>query len=118
MVTILMALPAGSVPRNNGGLYIAISVEHWTQHPPQSRQGGFAGYVIGRTNFLFCNQRERTAYGFRGMVESCFERDFRVMQAIGIELHLGPTGATAKEIDRAAFAYHVNRPLPSFRTAH
>ncbi len=51
-------------------------------------------------------------------MERGFQREFGIMQPIGIELHLGAAGASAKEVHRAALAHHVDRPLPRLRTAH
>ena len=48
-------------------------------------------------------------------MERRFQSDFRIVQAIGFELNFGPAGASAKEVDGAAFADHVDRPLPGFR---
>ena len=40
------------------------------------------------------------------------------METIGIELHLGATGAAAKEIDGPTFAHHIDGPFPGFGTAN
>src|SRR5256885_11192915 len=51
-------------------------------------------------------------------MEGSFEGDLRVVEKLSIEFHFGTAGASAEEIDRAALANHVNRPLPCLRTAH
>src|SRR5260370_22842880 len=45
------------------------------------------------------------------------QSDFRVVQAVGIELNLAAFGAAAEEIDGAAFADHFCGPSPSFGTS-
>src|SRR5690349_17662716 len=51
-------------------------------------------------------------------MERSFQRHLRIMKTIGVELYLGPAGASAEEVDGAAFSNHVNRPLPRFWTAN
>jgi hypothetical protein len=46
---------------NDGGLDVAVAVEHVAQHVMQARQWRFAGNVIGAANLLFCDQRKRAA---------------------------------------------------------
>src|SRR5438552_16643891 len=94
------------VPGNDRRFDIAVSVQHVAKNLLQTRKRRFAGNVIGGTNFLLRNQRKRLTHGFRSMVESCLERDFRIMETIGIQLHLSATGAAAKEIHRAALPHH------------
>src|SRR5260370_42626298 len=45
------------------------------------------------------------------------QSDFRVVQAVGIELNLAAFGAAAEEIDGASFADHFCGPSPSFGTS-
>jgi hypothetical protein len=45
-------------------------------------------------------------------VEAGTEGDVVVVEAIGIELDFGACGASAEEVDGAAFADHVDGPLP------
>ncbi len=89
----------------------------WRKHMMQAGKRRFAGNVIGGANLLFRNQGKCLAHGLRCVMESRFQRHFRIVQAIGVELHLGAAGASSEKVDGAAFAYHVNRPLPSFGTA-
>ena len=51
------------------------------------------------------------------MVERCLKGNFRIVQAVGLELHFGSAGASAEEIYRATLADHVDRPLPGFGVA-
>ncbi len=46
------------------------------------------------------------------VVEAGLERDVVVVQAVGVELDVGSGGASAEEVHRAAFAHHVDGPLP------
>src|SRR5579864_7555300 len=96
-----------SVPGNDGGLDIAIAVQHVMKNLLQPGQWRLAGNVIGRTDFLFRNQSEGSAHGFRRVVEGRLQRDFRVVQPVGVELHLGAGGAAAKEVHRPALTHHV-----------
>src|SRR5579884_270285 len=40
------------------------------------------------------------------------------MQALSIEFHFGPAGASAEKVHGAAFAYHIHRPLPRLWTSN
>src|SRR5438067_9353326 len=102
--------------RDDGRLDISIPVLHVTKHMLQPRQGGLAGDVVSRTNFLFRNQCESTAHGFRRVMECCLERNLRIMQTVGVQLHLSPAGTTAEKVYRTAFTHHLNRLLPSLGT--
>src|SRR2546421_2941926 len=106
------------VPGNDRRLDIAVSIQHVAKNLLQTRKRRFAGNVIRGTNFLLRDQRKRLAHSFRSMVESRLECDFRIMETIGIELHLGATGAAAKEIDGPTFAHHIDGPFPGFGTAN
>ena len=57
-------MPA-SVPGDDGGLDIAVAVQHVAQDLLQPRQRRLAGDVVGRTNLLLGNQSEalRTVSG-------------------------------------------------------
>ena len=103
-----------SVAGNYGGFDIASAVQHVAENLLQARQGRLAGDVVGRTN-LFCrDQSECPANCFRRVVECSFQRDFGIVQAIGLELHFRSAGAATEEIHSAAFADHVDGPLPGF----
>src|SRR5579863_9408325 len=94
-----------SMPGNNGGLDIAATIQHVMQNLLQPGERCFASDVVGRTNLLLSNQRERFAHRLRRVMKSRFERDFRVVQPIGIELNFGAGGASAKEVNRASLAH-------------
>src|SRR5205085_8458934 len=97
---------------NNCGFYIPVSVQHMSKNLLQARQRSLPGYIVGRTNLLFGNQTKGAAHRVRGMVERSFERDLRIVQTIGVELDLGPGGASAKKVNCASLADHLGRPLP------
>ena len=52
------------------------------------------------------------------MVKTCLHRNVVVVQAIGVDLHLGSSRAAAKKIHGAASADHVHCPLPGERSRH
>src|SRR6266849_8282373 len=106
------------VPGDDRGLDIPVAVQHVAEHIVQTRKGRFAGNVVGATNFLLGNQTKGPAHRLRGVVESRFQSDFRVMQAVGVQLHLGSRSAPAEEIHRAALANHLHSPLPRLRAAY
>src|SRR5579864_7969443 len=83
------AIGKSSVPGNDGSFDIAIAVQHVMENLLQPGQWRLASNVIGGTNLLLGNQRECSAHGFRGVMESRFQRDLRVMQPVGIQLHFG-----------------------------
>ena len=99
------------------GFDVAAAVQHVAQNLLEARQRRLSGDVVGGTNLFGRDQSEGPANRFRRVVERCFQSDFGVVQAIGFELHLGAAGASAEEVDGAAFADHVDGPLPSFGTA-
>src|SRR5580658_9007258 len=105
-----------SMAGNDGGFDVAAAVQHVPQHFLQARQRSLAGDVVGGANFLGRDQAESAAHRFRRVMERGFQRDLGIVQAIGIELHFGPAGASAEEIYGAAFANHFYRPLPSVGT--
>ena len=99
------------------GFDVAAAVQHVAQNLLEARQRRLSGDVVGGAN-LFCrDQSEGPANRFWSVVERRFQGDFGVVQAIGLELHLGSAGASAEEIDGAAFADHVDGPLPGFGAA-
>src|ERR1022692_2847700 len=106
-----------SVSGNDGGLDIAVAVQHVMENLLQPGQGRLASNVIGGTNLFLRDQRERSAHGLRSVMEGRFQRDLRVMQPVGIELYLGSSGAATEEVHRPAFAHHVDGQLPGFRTS-
>ena len=87
------------------------------EHLLQAGERGFAGDVVGGADFFGGDQAEGAAHGFRRVVERGLQRDFRVVQAIGIELHFAAAGASAEEVYCAAFTDHLDGPLPGFGTA-
>src|SRR6266851_1309110 len=102
---------------NDSGLDVAVAIEHVSENLLQSRERRFASNVVVGTNLLFRNQPERPSNGVRRVMESCFQGNFRIMQAISIKLHLCAAGASAKKVYRTTFAHHLRSPLPGFRTA-
>jgi hypothetical protein len=45
-------------------------------------------------------------------MEAGLEGNVAVVEAVGIELHLGAAGRATEEVDETAFANHVDGPLP------
>src|SRR5271157_3816534 len=86
------------VARDDRSLDIPVAVHHVAQHIVQTRKRRFAGNVVGAANFLLGNQTEGPAHRLRSVMESRLQSDFRVVQAVGIQLHLGSRGAPAEEI--------------------
>ena len=107
-----------SVAGNDGGFDVASAVQHVAQHLLQAGERSFAGDVVRGANFFGCDQSEGAAHGFRRVMKRGFQRDFGIVQAVGIELHFGSAGAPAEEVYGAAFANHLDGPLPRFRTAY
>src|SRR5882724_530671 len=103
---------------NDGGLNLAAPVQHLLQNLFQLGKRRFPSNVIRALDVLVRDERKRLAHGLRRMVERTLDRDLRVMQAVGIQFHLGAAGASAKEVHYAAAAHHVHGPLPGLRTAH
>src|SRR5271168_5524790 len=103
---------------NDCRLDIATAVQHVAKNFLQARERGFAGDVVGRAYFLGRDQTEGAAYGFRRVMERGLQRDLGVVQAAGIELNLGSAGAASEEVYGAAFADHLDGPLPGFGTSH
>src|SRR5271156_6341465 len=102
------------VTGDNGGLDVAVAVQHVAENLLQPREWRLAGNVVRGTNLLLSNQCKRLAHGLRGVMERGLERDFGIVQPVGIELHLGAAGASSEKVHSAAFANHVNRPFPRF----
>src|SRR5260370_29555923 len=99
------------------GLDVSVAIHHVFQYLLQARERGFAGDVIGRADFLFGNQGKGFAHAIGRVMERGLQSDFRVVQAVGIELNLAAFGAAAEEIDGATFADHFCGPSPSFGTS-
>src|ERR1700683_3900059 len=72
----------------------------------------------GGANFLGRDQAKGAAHRLRRVMERGLQRDLGIVQTVGIELHFGPAGASAEEIYGAAFANHLDCPLPGVRTTH
>src|ERR1019366_3042732 len=51
-------------------------------------------------------------------MEGGLQRQLVIVQALRIQRDRSPAGATAEEVDGAAFAHHVNGPLPGLRAAY
>src|SRR5690349_18007232 len=51
-------------------------------------------------------------------MEGRLERDFGIVQAIGIEFYLGSFGTAAEEVDRPALANHLRGPYPGVWTSY
>src|ERR1022692_204162 len=107
-----------SVARDDGGLDVASTVQHVAQHFLQAGERGFAGDVVGGADFFGGDQAEGAAHGFRRVMERGLERDLGIVQTVGIELHLGSAGASTEKVYGAAFANHLDGPLPGFGTAY
>src|SRR5215471_5458699 len=91
-----------SMAGNYRRLDVASAIQHMAENLLQARQGRLAGDVVGRTNLLCRDQAKCSADSFRCVMERCLEGDLGVVQAIRFQLHLGPAGASAKEIHGAA----------------
>ena len=100
------------------GFDVAAAVQHVTQNLLQAGKRSLPRDVVGGADFFGRDQSEGPANRFRRVVERGFQGDFGLVQAIGLELHSCSTGAAAEEVDGAAFADHVDRPLPRFRLAY
>src|SRR5664280_75036 len=96
-----------SMSRNDRGLDLATALYHHLEYLRQSRQRHFARDVVGALDLPLRDQRERLSYHLRRVMERRLQRDLRVVQPLGVELHLRPLRASAKEVHRAAFARHV-----------
>src|SRR4029077_8915699 len=107
-----------SMPGDDGGLDVSAAVQHVAEHLLQTRQRSLPGDVVGGTNLFRCDQSKSAAHGLGGVMESGLKGNLRVMQAVGVELDFGTAGAASEEVYVATFAYHFNRPLPRFRSAH
>src|SRR5690242_4195378 len=91
-----------SMPWNNGGLDVAVSVEHVAEHIMQAGERSFTSNVIRASNFLLRNQCKSPPHRLGGVMERGLQRNLGIMQPIRIQLHLAAAGASAKEIDGAA----------------
>src|SRR5581483_2282903 len=97
-------LPAGaalrsldkSVPGDDCGLDLSALFHHRFEHLRQSRERNFPGDVVRCLDLFFRNQGERLAHGLRRMMERGFQRDLGIVQALGVELHLGSLRASAE----------------------
>src|SRR5215467_13900141 len=79
---LVIVLVAGSVTRNNGGLNVAVAVQHVAEHLLEARERRFTGDVVGGTDFLLRNQAKSPAYGFRRVMERRLQSEFGVKQTI------------------------------------
>ena len=50
-------------------------------------------------------------------MERGLQSNLGIVQTSGVEFDLGAIGAAAEEVDRAAFADHVDRPFPCLGTS-
>ena len=103
---------------DDGGFDVSSAVEHVAQNFLQTGERGFAGDVVGGADFFGRDQAEGAADGFRRVMERGLERNLGIVQTVGIELHFGTAGASAEEVNGAAFADHFDGPLPGFGAAH
>src|SRR5579872_3551507 len=109
--------PRSSVPRDNGGFYIAAPVKHVPQYLLQPREWRLSSDVFRGTNLLFRNQRECFSHCIRRVVERRLQRYFRIVQAVRIQFNFHSIGTTTEEIDGPTLADHFSRPLPRLRTS-
>src|ERR1700685_3863209 len=116
-MTIPAILPA-SVAGDDCGFDVTAPVQHVTQYLLQARERSFSGNVIRGTNLLSGDQAEGAAHGFRRVMEVSLQGHFRIVQALRIELDFSAAGTTTEEIHGAAFAHHIDRPLPSLGAPH
>ena len=63
------------------------------------------------------NQIERLAANGRCVMEGRAQGDVAVVNAVGIELDVGAHCTSAKEVDGAAFAHHLDGFFPSLGNA-
>ena len=104
--------------RDDGRLDVAVAIEHVPQYLLQARQRRFAGDVVGPLDLVLADQGERFAHRLRRVMERGLQRQLVIVQALRIQRDRGPAGATAEEVDGAAFAHHVDGPLPGLRAAY
>ncbi len=60
------------------------------------------------------NEIERLAAHGRCVMEGGAQRDVAVVNAVGVERDVGADGASAEEVDGAAFAHHLDGFFPGF----
>src|SRR5947199_4140823 len=106
------------MPRYDRCLNSSVTLQHMPENLLQASKRCFTSNVIGGANFLFRDQIECPTHCLRSMVEGGFQRDLRIVQAVGIKLDLGAAGASAEEVHGATFTNHVDSQLPGFRTTH
>src|SRR5262249_50098469 len=107
-----------SVAGYDGGLDLAPTVQHLLQDLFQFGERRLAGHVIVALDFLLGNQSEGAAHRLRRVMERGLQGELRIMHAVGVKLHFGAGGAAAEEVDHAAAAHHVHRPLPGLRATN
>ena len=90
---------------------------HVLEHLREIGERDLAGDEIGGRDLSAGHGVEGFANEARGVVESRFERDFRIVQRRRIKAHLGGLRATAEQVHRGAAAGHLHRPLPGERRA-
>src|SRR5882724_2587274 len=110
--------PLGSVTGNNGGLDVTGAVQHMAQDVLQFGERRLAGYVVGGLNLLLSDQFEGATDRVRGVMERRLEGDLGIVKPVGVNLHFGACWAPTEKVHGAAFAGHVDSPLPSLRSAH
>src|SRR4051794_23332710 len=87
--------------------------------PPHAAQGGFelleralGGEQGARVELAAGEQRQGAGEGRRPVVVGALHGDLRVVQAVGVERHVGPRRAAAEELDEPARADRGEGVLP------
>src|SRR5205085_11172442 len=96
----------------------AAAIQQFAQHFVGMGERGFGGNMIGAVDLVLRNQAERLAYRLRSVMEGSLKCDLGIVEELGIKFHFGTAGASHEEVDRAALANHIHRPLPRLRTAY
>src|SRR5512143_3155092 len=104
--------------RDDGRLDVAVAIQHVAEYVMQPGEWRRSGDVVGTAHFLFRDQPERAAHGFRRVMERGLEGDLGIMQPLRVELNLGAGGASAKEVDGAPLADHIHGPFPGLWTSY
>jgi hypothetical protein len=106
-----------SIPNLNERLYGLVTGRHRFEECGELGQGGFSVHKIAGMDDAGLDAFEGAADGAGGVVEAGKEGEVGVMQEAGVERDGSAGGATAKEVDAAAFADELDGRFPDFRLA-
>jgi len=88
--------------------------EHAAEDVGEIFEGRGAGEEVLSAEAAGSNEVEGSARGCGGVVKAGLEGEVGVVDEVGVERDRGAAGRTAEEVDEAAFAGHLNGPLPGF----